>query len=87
MEIISEDKSMMEIVLVGEDHTFANLLRSFLQQDKHVVFAAYRISHPLTDANRPVLKVETDGKKSPRQALADANTAILSHLEKMKKVI
>jgi DNA-directed RNA polymerase subunit L len=72
LEIIKHEKTKLEAALKGEDHTFANLLRQTLKEDAHVVSAAYKVGHPLLDKDRPVLFLETDGKESPKEALAKA---------------
>lgn len=50
-----------------EDHTMGNLIRMQLHLDKTVVFAGYRIPHPLEA--RMVVKVQTNGQKTPVQAV------------------
>merc|ERR1712118_350047 len=46
-------------VLLCEDHTMGNLVRCMLHRDKHVVFAGYRVAHPLS--HEVVIRVQTDG--------------------------
>jgi len=72
LEVLRKEKNLLEIVLVGEDHTFANLLRRTLKSDDHVVYAAYKVGHPLLDKERPILYLETDGKETPKEALTKA---------------
>ncbi|PSC74288.1 DNA-directed RNA polymerases IV and V subunit 11 [Micractinium conductrix] len=50
-----------------EDHTVGNLIRMQLHRDRNVVFAGYRIPHPLE--YQMVVKVQTNGKKTPIQAV------------------
>ncbi|MBU7023163.1 MAG: DNA-directed RNA polymerase subunit L [Theionarchaea archaeon] len=64
LEIITHEKTKLEAAMRGENHTFANFT--------HVVSAAYKVGHPLLDKERPVLFLETDGKESPKEALAKA---------------
>ncbi|MBN1785741.1 MAG: DNA-directed RNA polymerase subunit L [Candidatus Methanofastidiosa archaeon] len=85
LETIYEDGYEMEIRLHGESNTFANLLRGYLQKDEDVVFAAYKVPHPLLDSDKPLLKIRTNGKKTPKQALKDANKAILETIGAFKK--
>ncbi|HPR41892.1 MAG TPA: DNA-directed RNA polymerase subunit L [Candidatus Methanofastidiosa archaeon] len=85
IETISDGGDQIEIRLHGENHTYLNLLRSYLQKDKDVTFAAYKIPHPLLDNTRPLLKIQTNGKKTPWQALKDANKSILADAEEFKK--
>ncbi|KAL4421738.1 hypothetical protein ABPG77_002354 [Micractinium sp. CCAP 211/92] len=57
-------------VIQREDHTIGNLVRMQLHRDKNVVFAGYRIPHPLE--YQMVVKVQTNGKKTPIQAVHSA---------------
>ena len=74
IEVLNDQKNEMEIRIIGEDDTFANLLRKMLHEDDHVQTAAYRITHPLTERNKPIFKIVTDGKESPAEALKKAAT-------------
>jgi DNA-directed RNA polymerase subunit L len=85
IEILSEQENEVEIRIIGEDDTFANLLRKILHEDAHVQFAAYKITHPLTERDRPIFKVVTDGKKSPLEALKNAAEQTKTLAETLKK--
>ncbi|KAJ5247037.1 hypothetical protein N7468_002020 [Penicillium chermesinum] len=61
-----------------EDHTLGNMLRSRLLKTKHVVFAAYRVPHPLTP--NFLLRVQTDGEITPRKAVITASQALIKDL-------
>ncbi len=50
-----------------EDHTLANLLRSKLLSSSHILFAAYRVPHPLFPTFE--LRVQTDGEITPKEAV------------------
>ena len=50
-----------------EDHTMGNMIRMQLHLDRNVVFAGYRIPHPLE--TKMVVRVQTNGVKTPQQAL------------------
>ncbi|KAK6462827.1 RNA polymerase II core subunit [Scheffersomyces coipomensis] len=65
-----------------EDHTLANLLRAQLLKDNKVLFAAYKVEHPLF-ANF-VLRVQTEDDYSPKKALMRACSAIISELDEIK---
>ncbi|KAK9372814.1 DNA-directed RNA polymerase [Lipomyces chichibuensis] len=66
-----------------EDHTLGNLLRSQLLQDPKVVFAAYKVEHPLF-ANF-VLRLQTEDGYTPREALQQAIFSLITQLEQLKK--
>ncbi|KAJ6120314.1 hypothetical protein N7523_004594 [Penicillium sp. IBT 18751x] len=61
-----------------EDHTLGNMLRTRLLKTPHVVFAAYKIPHPLTP--NFLLRVQTDGEITPRQAVITASKALIQDL-------
>ncbi len=70
INILEDKKSRLVFEIHGEDHTFCNILREELWNDKSVKVAAYNISHPLVGI--PKFIVETDSKEDPKKALADA---------------
>ena len=61
------------IKIEREDHTLANLLRAQLLKDERVLFAAYKVEHPLF-ANF-ILRIQTEEDYSPR---------LISELDLMK---
>ncbi|KAJ5166602.1 DNA-directed RNA polymerase II subunit [Penicillium canariense] len=61
-----------------EDHTLANMLRTRLLKTAHVIFAAYRVPHPLTPNFQ--LRVQTDGEVTPRDAVVNACQALIKDL-------
>lgn len=61
-----------------EDHTLGNLLRSQLLQDSRVVFAAYKVEHPLF-ANF-VMRIQTEDGYSPKEALKNACSSLIAQL-------
>ncbi|CAI5758748.1 unnamed protein product [Candida verbasci] len=65
-----------------EDHTLANLLRAQLLKDERVLFAAYKVEHPLF-ANF-VLRIQTDDGYSPKEALQNACSGLLNELNFIK---
>ncbi len=70
LKVLRKDKNKVELEVEGEDHSFLNILVKTLLKDSSVRFASYRIDHPLT--GKPVIIVETDGSKTPFEALKDA---------------
>lgn len=48
-------------IIQREDHTLGNILRMQLHRDPHVIFAGYKIPHPLQ--YQMEIKVQTDGSK------------------------
>lgn len=73
--IIEEKKNKFVFELPGEDHTFCNLLREELWNDKDVDVSAYKVDHPLLGT--PKVHVET--KKG------DAKKAVMDAADRVKK--
>ncbi|MEK6826049.1 MAG: DNA-directed RNA polymerase subunit L [Nanoarchaeota archaeon] len=69
LEVHELSKNRIRFGLKSETHTFCNLLRKELWNDKSVTVAGYRIEHALESA--PVFLIETDGK-DVKKALSDA---------------
>lgn len=65
-----------------EDHTLANLLRAQLLKDDKVIFAAYKIPHPLF-ANFE-LRIQTEDDYLPKEALRNACSLLISELDVIK---
>jgi DNA-directed RNA polymerase II subunit RPB11 len=61
-------------VILREDHSIGNLLRTQLHRDETVTFAGYRIPHPLE--SKLLVKVSTNGSKSPIVAAKDSITQL-----------
>ncbi|KAE9366158.1 DNA-directed RNA polymeras-like protein II subunit RPB11 [Stipitochalara longipes BDJ] len=62
-----------------EDHTLANILRAHLLKDSHVIFAGYKIPHPLFATFE--LRVQTDGSLTPKEALVNTCRTLVGDLE------
>ncbi|MAF89515.1 MAG: DNA-directed RNA polymerase subunit L [archaeon] len=69
LNIIKEEKDMLQVELVGETHTLANILKEELYEDPKVKGAAYVKEDSLT--SNPRIVIRTSGKK-PMTALKDA---------------
>ncbi|GAB7337718.1 hypothetical protein MBLNU457_g2999t1 [Dothideomycetes sp. NU457] len=64
-----------------EDHTLGNLLRGRLVKSPQIIFAAYKVPHPLF-ANFE-LRVQTDGSLTPKEAVVKACADIVQDLQKL----
>ena len=69
IEFLEEKKNEIEFKMVGERHSFANLLKAQLLKDPEVTFVAYKLTHPL--ASDAVFYVRTEGKEA-KKAVAEA---------------
>lgn len=61
-----------------EDHTLGNLIRSQLLQDSRVLFAAYKVPHPLFP--NFLMRIQTEEGYTPREALKNACQLIIQQL-------
>ncbi|CDO56903.1 similar to Saccharomyces cerevisiae YOL005C RPB11 RNA polymerase II subunit B12.5 [Geotrichum candidum] len=66
-----------------EDHTLGNLLRAQLLQDSRVIFAAYKVEHPLF-ANF-LLRIQTEEGYTPKEALKNACSSVLHQLSVIQR--
>ncbi|EKD14101.1 uncharacterized protein L3040_007898 [Drepanopeziza brunnea f. sp. 'multigermtubi'] len=66
-----------------EDHTLANILRAHLVKDPHVLFAGYKIPHPLFAKFE--LRVQTDGTVSPKEALVKCCKELVAEMETLSR--
>ena len=64
-----------------EDHTLGNLLRMQLLRDENVRFAGYKAPHPLE--HKIEIKVQTDGQKSPQDAVRHALKMLMDEVDTM----
>ena len=69
IEVLESKKNFLEFYIVGETHTFCNVLRSVLSEDKAVKRVAYTVEHPITHRTRPRFELETSGSTRPTTAL------------------
>lgn len=65
-----------------EDHTLGNMLRAQLLQDPRVVFAGYKIEHPLV--SNFILRVQTEEDYEPREAVVNAARSLLDQLTQLR---
>ncbi|GAA5986799.1 hypothetical protein JCM11641_004795 [Rhodosporidiobolus odoratus] len=65
-----------------EDHTLANMLRSHLLLQSAVQFCGYQVPHPLE--SKVVIKIQTDGSKTPIVAIQDAINSLVLLLGKVR---
>ncbi|KRT81334.1 hypothetical protein AMK59_4939 [Oryctes borbonicus] len=72
-----------------EDHTLGNMIRNQLLKDPNVLFAGYKLPHPLE--HKFVLRIQTTSDYSPQEALMNAITDLIAELslfeERFKEAI
>ena len=65
-----------------EDHTLGNLLRMRLLEDNDVLFAGYKVPHPLDHAF--LLKVQTTPQSTPTRAVSEAIQSCIADLSELE---
>ena len=66
-----------------EDHTLANMLRAQLLKDPQVIFAGYKIPHPLE--HKVVLRVQTiNSDYTPVQAMENAIKDLIFEMDMLE---
>jgi DNA-directed RNA polymerase subunit L len=83
LEIKEQSRNRLVLELKGGDVTLANALRQELWNDKDIKNAGTHVPHPLVGI--PRLIVETNGKKSPKQALQSAVQRLRKMSDKLGK--
>jgi len=73
------------ITINKEDHTLAGMLRSQLLLLPHVLFAGYKVPHPLEP--RFIIKIQTDSESTPIQAVQEACKGLILTLTKMREAL
>ncbi|KAI5634092.1 hypothetical protein NE865_13180 [Phthorimaea operculella] len=72
-----------------EDHTLGNMIRHQLLKDPKVLFAGYKVPHPLE--HKFVLRIQTTPDYTPQEAFMNAITDLTSELslfeERFKEAI
>lgn len=74
VKVISKSKSELRFEIIGEDHTFCNLLQNVLLEDKNVEIAGYDQPHPLIRSS--IIYLRTKLEASPERALLNALAGI-----------
>ncbi|HUK29214.1 MAG TPA: DNA-directed RNA polymerase subunit L [Candidatus Acidoferrales bacterium] len=74
VKVLSKSRNELRIEVVGEDHTFCNLLQNVLLQDKNVELAGYDQPHPLIRSSIVYLRTKRDA--SPEKTLLSALSSI-----------
>lgn len=84
VKILKSTDNSIEMEIEGEDHTLCNALCKELFNDKSIVFASYHIDHPLV--GKPRLYVQTDGSKSPVEAIIEASERLRDKALKFREL-
>jgi len=85
VEVIEDTKipNAATFTINKEDHTLASMLRSQLLLNESVIFAGYKVPHPLEP--KFILKIQTDGSETPVHALDKAAYEVIVTLDKIRQ--
>jgi len=79
LKVLSKGKNELKIEIVGEDHTFCNLLQHTLLEDRNVEIAGYDQPHPLIRSS--IVYLRTKREVSPEKVLLNA----LANIQEVNK--
>ncbi|ODV90922.1 hypothetical protein CANCADRAFT_2640 [Tortispora caseinolytica NRRL Y-17796] len=70
------------VLIEKEEHTLGNLLTTQLVLDPRVIFAGYKVAHPLFA--QVELRIQTEDGYDPRDALKNACLTVIRQLEQLR---
>ncbi|MDP2666949.1 MAG: DNA-directed RNA polymerase subunit L [Candidatus Diapherotrites archaeon] len=82
IEFLKKQAHHVEFKLIGETHTFANLLKAHLVDDPNVEFVAYKLEHPLGQDSHFILRTK---EKESKKVLLDAVKRLQEDLKELKE--
>jgi len=74
VKVLNKTKNELKLEIIGEDHTFCNLLQNALLEDKNIEIAGYDQPHPLIRSSIVYLRTKRDA--SPEKILLTALSTI-----------
>lgn len=81
IEILESSKNKLKFKLKGETHTFCNILRRELLNDKSTKVAGYKIEKSLE--NEPIFILEMDSK-DPKKSLLEATNRLKKEFKELE---
>ena len=82
-EKIEKMPNAANFIVNKEDHTLGNIIRMRLLEDKHVLFAGYKIPHPLE--HHIEVKIQTTEDSEPREVFIENVARLIRDLNEMKR--
>lgn len=80
--VVRETEREVVLEFVGEDHTIGNLITKMALRKEHVVYATYRIEHPLKP--KMLVEIRTDGSVRARDVLKSVLEDVVSLSDRLK---
>ncbi|QRV76058.1 DNA-directed RNA polymerase II subunit RPB11 [Ceratobasidium sp. AG-Ba] len=84
IEVIEDTKipNAATFKIAKQDHTLAGMIRAQLLSNEAVIFAGYKVPHPLEPY--VIIKVQTNGSFTPSQVLLDACNSLIRMITDIK---
>ncbi len=79
IKVLKHEGNSLEVELVGEDHTLANLIVKYAIRMPNVTYASYTISHPLV--SNPVVVISVAEGNDPLEVLHEVLKKIIADVE------
>jgi len=83
LRLLKRSNNSIELELIGEDHTIANLIAKYAIKKPYVVYSSYIISHPLV--GNPVIVLTTDGSRDPLDVVEETLHEIARDARELEK--
>jgi len=84
VQILKDEKDLLEIEIKGEGHTLCNVLRNELWNFEDTSFASYNIKHPMI--SNPILALKVK-KGKPKKVLLDAVESLKEKTKGLKSLL
>ncbi len=84
IQFLKKQTNSIEFKLMGETHTFANLLKSHLVDDPNVEFVAYKLEHPMDKDALFILRTKS---KPAKTVLLDAAKRVQEDLKELQSAL
>jgi len=84
VEIVEDTKipNAATIKIVKQDHTLGNMIRAQLLSMPQILFAGYKVPHPLHPYF--LIKIQTDGTMTPTAVLEQACTKLIATMSSLE---
>ncbi len=84
VQLLKEDKDLIELKIIGEGHTLCNVLRNELWNAEDTSFVSYNLKHPLVSF--PVFSLKTK-KGKPRKVLLDSVQSLKDEVKQLRSLL
>ncbi len=85
IDIIKNEKDVLEFYIEGERHTLPNLLKEKIALNNEIDFVAYKLDHPLEKKARFIIRAKNP-KKILEQAIKELQTDISEFQKAFDKI-